>query len=77
VFEHTLKPTRHLILRIYNVPYHNCIYNRLPGEEVSGSKRVEDINIKNYNIKLEKVHLIGSCYIIILHCTESRYLSAS
>jgi hypothetical protein len=27
----------------YNVPYHNCIYNRLPEEETSGSKLVEVI----------------------------------
>ena len=30
------------------VPNHNCIYNRLPEDEPSGSKHVEDIkNLKN------------------------------
>jgi len=29
------------------VPYNNCIYNRLPEDEPSGSKHVEDIKIKN------------------------------
>ena len=28
---------------MYNVPYRNCTYNRLPEEELSGSKHVEDI----------------------------------
>ena len=27
----------------YNIPYHKCIYNRLPVDEPSGSKHVEDI----------------------------------
>jgi len=27
--------------------YYNCIYNRLPEDELSGSKHVEDIKIKN------------------------------
>jgi len=26
-----------------NVPHYNCIYNRLPEDEPSGSKAVEDI----------------------------------
>jgi len=50
---------------MYNAPYHNCIYNRLPEDEPSGSKQVEDIKIKNYNINLEKVHFVG------LHCTNT------
>jgi hypothetical protein len=28
----------------YNTLYHNCIYNRLPEDELSGSKHVEGIN---------------------------------
>jgi hypothetical protein len=28
------------------IPYRNCIYNRLPEDEPSGSKHVEDIKIK-------------------------------
>ena len=32
------------------VPYHYCIYNRLPEDEPSGSKRVEDI--KQLEIKI-------------------------
>jgi len=42
-----------------NVAYHNCIYNRLPEDEPSVSKYVEDIKIKNYNINLEKVNFVG------------------
>jgi len=31
-----------------NVPYRNCIHNRLPADEPSGSKHVEDFKkIKN------------------------------
>jgi len=43
--EHTLLPTRLLILMHvkYTTPYHKCIYNRLPEDEPSGSKHVEDI----------------------------------
>ena len=33
-----------------SVPYHNCIYNRLPEDEPSGSKHVEDI--KKFKIKI-------------------------
>jgi len=29
------------------VPYRNCIYSRLPEDEPSGSKHVEDIKMKN------------------------------
>ena len=29
--------------RVHDVPYRNCIYNRLPEDEPSGSKHVEDI----------------------------------
>jgi len=28
---------------MYNTLYHNCIYNRLPEDELSGSKHAEDI----------------------------------
>jgi len=28
---------------VSNLLYHNCIYNRLPEDEPSGSKHVEDI----------------------------------
>jgi len=41
------------------VPYLNLIYNRLPEDEPSGSKHLEDIRIKNYNINLENVHFVG------------------
>jgi hypothetical protein len=37
-----------------NIPYHNCIYNRLPEEEHPGSKHVEYIKITYLNIDLEK-----------------------
>ena len=46
-----------------NVLYHTCMYNHLPEEEPSGSKRVEDVT--DYNISLEKVHFVGLCYTII------------
>jgi len=37
------------------VPYHNCIYNRIPDDELSSSKHVEDTKIKNYNINSNNV----------------------
>jgi hypothetical protein len=38
----------------------NCIYNRLPEDEPSGLKHVEDIEkIKNENINLENVYFVG------------------
>jgi hypothetical protein len=43
----------------HTTPYHSCIYNRLPEDEPAGSKQVEDIKIKNWNIDLEKVHFVG------------------
>jgi len=46
----------------HNVPYHNCIYNRLPEDEVSGSKHVEDKKIKNQNIYLVTVNVVGLCF---------------
>jgi len=45
--ENTLLPTRLPIAIYVHVPYRNCIYNRLPEDEPSGLKRVEDIEIKN------------------------------
>jgi hypothetical protein len=41
--EHTLLPSILLILMHVKVPYHKCIYNRLPEDEPSVSKHVEDI----------------------------------
>jgi hypothetical protein len=43
----SILPTRLLILLHLKVPYRTCIYNRLPEDEPSGSKDVEDIRIKN------------------------------
>jgi len=40
----------------------------LPEDEPSGSKRVEDIKIKNQNINLGNVHFLG-LYCILAHCT--------
>jgi len=34
-------------------------YNRLPKEEPSGWKHVDDIKIKNYYRNLENVHFVG------------------
>ena len=44
-FEHTVVSTRLLtLLHVqHTIPYHNCIYIRLPEDEPSGSKHVEDI----------------------------------
>jgi len=36
-----------LLRCMYNVPYRNCIYSRLPEDEPSGSKHLEDTKIKN------------------------------
>jgi len=41
--EHTLPPTRLLISLHVNKLYHTCTNNRLPEDEPSGSKHVEDI----------------------------------
>jgi hypothetical protein len=43
--QHTVLPTRLLIpMHVkHTIPYHNCIYSRLPDDEPSGSKHVEDI----------------------------------
>ena len=55
---------------MYNVPYHNCIYNRLPEDEPSGSKHVEDIKkIKNLNINLGNMYFVG-LYCIMTKVTE-------
>jgi len=45
--EHTLLPT--ILHKRYtlNAPYRSCIYSRLPEDEHSGSKRAENIKIKN------------------------------
>jgi hypothetical protein len=45
----------------HTTPYHNCTYSRLPEDEPSGSKHVEDIvNLKNQNIKLGNLYFVGS-----------------
>ena len=41
------------------VPYLNLIYNRLPEDEPSGLKHLEDIKIKNYNFNLENAYFVG------------------
>ena len=64
--EHTLLPTDCLCCCMYSVPYHNCIYSRLPDDEPSGSKREEDIKIKNTN--LDNVDSDGLYCIILLQC---------
>jgi hypothetical protein len=46
--EHSLQPTGLLILSVYFIPYHNCIYSRLPEDEPSGLTQAEDIKkVKN------------------------------
>jgi len=49
-------------MQIYVHP--TSIYNRLPENEHSDSKHVEDII--NYNISLENVHFVGKCCVIML-----------
>ena len=40
---------------MWNIPYHNCIYNRLPEDEPSGSKHVEDIKkLENNPLKTKR-----------------------
>ena len=47
-YSYSLPPTRPLTLIHVNTLYHICTYNRLPEDEPSGSKHVEDIiKIKN------------------------------
>jgi len=47
--------------------YDSCIYNRLPEDEPSASKHVEDVI--NYIISLEKMHFIGLyCIIVLIRC---------
>jgi len=46
--------------------YHTCTYNRLPEDEPSGSKHVEEI-LKNENISLTKVPFVGLYYAIIFY----------
>ena len=50
--------------------YHTFKYNRLPEDELSGSKHVE--GIKNQNINIEKVHFISLYCINILQCTVQK-----
>jgi len=45
--EHTLLPTRLLILMYVDHTIPNCIYNLFPEDEPSVSKHVENIKIKN------------------------------
>ena len=48
----------------------NCKYNRLPEDEPSGSKHVEDIAKKSYNISF-----VGLFYTIILQSTVQKNLN--
>jgi hypothetical protein len=50
-----------------NVPHHNCISTRLPEDESSGSKQVEDIKIN-----LENMQFIGLYCIITLQYTVKK-----
>jgi hypothetical protein len=50
--------------------YRICIYNRLPADEPSGSKHVEDI--KKLKKILEKVHVAGWYCLIILQYTVQK-----
>jgi len=68
--EHSLLPTRLLILVHLKRLYHACIYNRLTEDEPSGSRHVEDTKIKNWNISLEKVHFVGFCCIVRMDLKE-------
>jgi hypothetical protein len=57
--------------RKITIPYHNCIYNRLPEEEPSVSKHVEDTKIKNWNINSENIYFFGLyCMIISKYMTR-------
>jgi hypothetical protein len=42
----------------YNVPCHNCIYNRLPEDEARGSKHTNDITLRKIKILIWKVCIL-------------------
>jgi hypothetical protein len=50
VFRKTVVYTGLVMHVKHTISYHNCIYNRLPENEPSGSKHVEDI--KKLKIKI-------------------------
>jgi hypothetical protein len=45
---------------------HYCKYFGLPEDEPSGPKHVDVIRIKNKNINLENVHLVGLHFMIYI-----------
>jgi len=64
-FEHILPPTRLLIPLHKNKLYHSCTYNRLPEDEPSGSKHVEDIVKIKILVQLRCIllgYVIRLCY---------------
>jgi hypothetical protein len=46
-----------------NLPYRNFIYNRIPEDEPSGSKHVEDIKNKKIKILIEEM-CVSLVYIV-------------
>jgi hypothetical protein len=58
------------------MPYHTCTYNRLPEDEHSGSKHVQDskLKIKKKNI-LEHLHFVGLyCATVLQKALKIRYV---
>jgi hypothetical protein len=53
------QPLRHREPPHVKAPYRNCIYICLPKRESVGSKHVENTKIKNQNINLEYVRVVG------------------
>ena len=66
-FEHTLPPTGMFNLTHveHPLPYHNCIHNRLPEDELSASKHAEDFI--NQTITSENMNFVGLYFIILFN----------
>jgi hypothetical protein len=56
---------------VYNVPYRNCIYNRLPEDEPAGSKHVVDIKTLKIKILFWKMFIL-LVSIVQLYCSARR-----
>ena len=69
--KHPVLPTRQLILMHaqHTIPYHNCIYNRLPEYELSVSKHIEDIKRLKIKISIQK-----RCIVLVKSGTARRLL---
>jgi len=62
-------PLDTLIIFRTTISVSNCIYSRLSGDELSGSKHVDDIKIK---ILILKMCILCLCCGIVLQCTVTK-----